>query len=176
MFTRTDWRISTWDAASVGGTIIIGVSVGAVTVVLRHGRQSHQLTCYGVGGGLGIGLNSFRNITIPSVGFDPSVRVEGGTIYKNDLMVSGNLTLDNMSSWIVAQGAELSVLDEGQAGYLVLFADSLGSFAPLLAGGGLLTGAAALVGCNALTFISVDQEGLPNAALAGYRYRVDGVA
>jgi len=179
VYTRTGWRIATWDAVTLGGKLIVGVGAGHAQIGLRRGNERHTLCCAGVSGGLGVGVgDSYRDINIPGgpLGFNASIRTSGGTLYKNNLVIPGELTLDDLrTSWVVAQGGELTVLDEGQAGYLVMFASNLGSFGPLLGGGGLLTAALSAVGCKALTWLSVEQQGLPNVGLSGYRYRITSV-
>ena len=56
----------------------------------------------------------------------------------------------------------------------MIFESTAATLSTILGGGGLISEGLALVTCRALTFLTVGQAGLPNAALAGYRYRVIG--
>ena len=176
MFERTRWRITTWNSDTVGLTIAIGLGGGALDIGLRHGGERHTLHCVGVSGAVGLGLP----ISLPgsALGFDANIRTQGGTLYKNTLTVPGDLTLDHLrDGFILVIGLELVIADEGQAGYFVKFASTLstlGSFAAAAAG--LLGPVVEVASCQAATFLSAGQAGLPNAALAGYRYRVIGAS
>jgi hypothetical protein len=107
--------------------------------------------------------------------FSPETRTQGGTLYKNDLVVGGELTFEHLrDSLILVQGGELLIADEGQAGYFVLFASTGATLRTFLGGGGLLSELLAVGTCRAATFLSVGQAGLPTLAAVGYRYTVIG--
>lgn len=178
MYTRTAWRIETWNSENVGVSITAGLGggFGGLEMGLSDGAESHALHCVGITGSLGLGL-SIRGLSPPNgaLGFQSDVRTRYGTLYKNDLAIPGELTLEHLrTSLIGVQGTELVIMDEGQAGYLVIFASTAATLSTILGGGGLISEGLALVTCRALTFLTVGQAGLPNAALAGYRYRVIG--
>jgi hypothetical protein len=174
MYSRTPWRIMTWNSESVGGSIRIGLAAGSLELGLAHGSESHTLHCVGISGSMGYGV-SIRGFSLPNgaLGFQSDIRTQGGTLYKNNLAITGELTLEDLrTSSIGVLGAELNVMDVGEAGYLVIFASNAATLSTILGGGGVFSEALAVVTCRALTFLAVGQAGLPNAALAGYRYMV----
>lgn len=180
MFSRTPWRIDTWNGDSVSATIIIGLGGGTAEIGLenRQADARHTLYCAGVTGSLGVGID-LRGVTPGSgvLGFRADDRTQGGTLYKNDVVVRGPLTFDHLrDSNILVQGLELAICDEGRAGYLVIFASTGATLSTFLGGGGLLSEGLAIATCRAMTFLSVGQAGLPNAALVGYRYTVIGAS
>ncbi len=152
-----------------------GFQPGGGLVQQRLGRLELRLGLgQGCGGSLGIGADFLGvNLGSDAMGFSADNRTQGGTLYKNDLAVRGPLTLDHLrDSLILVQGLELTILDEGQAGYLVLFASTGATLSTFLGGGTLLSEGLAVATCRAMTFLSVGQAGLPAAELVGYRYTV----
>jgi hypothetical protein len=179
MFSRTPWRISTWNAETVSAQIVIGLGGGAAQIGLENRSigARHTLQCAGVTGSIGPGVN-LRGVNLGSgaTGFRSDDRTQGGTLYKNDVVVRGELTLDHLRDAIIlVQGLELVIMDEGQAGYLVLFASTGATLSTFLGGGGLLSEGLAIATCRAMTFLSAAQAGLPSLAAAGYRFTVTGV-
>ena len=177
MFSRTPWRISSWNAETVSATVAVGIGGGTAEIGLTNGAQSHTLHCAGVAGSLGVGVSLLDvNLGSGAMGFEAETRTQGGTLYKNDVVVRGELTLDHLrNSVILVQGLELVILDKGQAGYMVIFASAGATLSTFLGGGGLLSEGLAIATCRAMTFLSAGQAGLPNLGVAGYRYTVLGL-
>jgi hypothetical protein len=73
------------------------------------------------------------------------------------------------------KGFELVIMDEGQAGYMVVFSSTASTAASFLGAGTFISDVINVASCRAATFLSAGQAGLPNLAVAGYRYRVIGV-
>lgn len=176
MFTRTPWRIDTWNTETVSASLGIGLGGGVAEIGLvnRATGEHRTLHCAGVNGSIGLGVDlAGVNPGSGALGFQPNIRTQAGTLYKNDIVVPGELTFQLLhDSNILVQGIELLILDEGQAGYMVVFASTGSTVASLLGGGGLLTEGLAIGTCRAMTFLSCGQAGLPNVGLAGYRYTV----
>jgi hypothetical protein len=144
MFSRTSWRIGTWNSETVSGTLVIGIGGGTVEIGLSHPSGSRTIACAGGSVSFGAGL-SLWNVGIPGglMGLQSQIRTQGGTLYKNNLLVPGELTLELLLSVQVVHvvGVELSILDEGQVAYFVTFGG---------AGAGLLTSMTSV----AATFLS----------------------
>ena len=177
MFTRTSWRITSWNGNTGSITIVIGLAGGTLEIRLSHGSQSHNLLCAGIGASLGVG-GSIRDVSLPSglLGFQTPSRTDWGTLYKNNLAVPGPLTYELLhDSHICVTGVELPLLDEGVSAYVVLFASGTATAASMVASaGGWLAAIVAGATCRAITFLGAPARGIPGAAAAGYRYRIIG--
>jgi hypothetical protein len=178
MISRTPWRITHWNAETVGATLIIGIGGSTAEIRLRNTETGaeHTIGCAGASGSYGTGV-SIRNVSLPAglYGLQSESRTQGGRLYRNNYTIRRDLTLQHLlDSWICVQGVELSIRDEGQAGYLVIFASGGATLSTFLGGGGLLSEALAIATCRAITFLSTGQAGLPSAQLAGYRYKIIG--
>jgi hypothetical protein len=177
MFSETNWRIQSWNGESFSISLGVGLSGGTLELGLSHGSETHHLQCVGLGGSLGIGGEIGGGTpSASSLGFETPSRTQYGTLYKNDLTVEGELTFDLLrTSTITVTGVELPILDEGQSAYVVLFASGSATVASILAGaGGLLSFVVSGATCRAITFVGAPARGIPGAAFAGYRYRVEG--
>ncbi len=174
MFSRTGWQITRWNGETLGLTIGLGLAGGTLEIGLSHGSRMHTLSCIGAGGAIGLGAD----ITPPSgaLGFQTPTRTDYGRLYKNDLVVEDELDFDLLrSSTLMVTGVELPILDEGGAGYVVLFSSGTATVATIVAGaGGMLSMLVAGATCRAIAFVGTAARGVPAAELAGYRYRIIG--
>lgn len=184
MFSRTPWRIRTWDSQTVGLTIVFGVGGGVADIGLENNSTgtNHILHCAGASASLGLGesvhLPGSFTVSLPAslAGLQGESRTQGGTLYKNNLVIRDDLTLDDIrDSLVLVKGVELSILDEGQVGYLVMLTSLTANLSTFLAGGGLISEGISFATCRAVTFLSAGSAGLPSASINGYRYRIIGV-
>lgn len=178
MYSRTRWRIRTWNSNSVSMTIVIGIGGGVADIGLSDGSRDYTFHCAGVTASYGAGV-SLPGVSLPGglVGLQSETRTQGGTLYKNNLVISGELRLDDLrDSLILVRGVELSILDEGQVGYLVMFTSLGANLSSFLGGGGPISEAISFATCKAVTFLSAGAAGLPSVSIAGYRYSIIGVS
>jgi hypothetical protein len=164
MFTRTSWRINRWNSETVSFTLGVGLGGGTVEIGLVNGSESHTIAAAGGSVSVGAGL-SLWNVGLPGglMGLASQNRTQGGTLYKNDALVPGELTLQWLlfSQVVNVHGFELAIADEGQSAYMVTF------------GGAGPTPLVPLT-CMAVTFLSTGNAGLPNISANQYLYRIIG--
>ena len=178
MFTRTQWRVSTWNDLDVQIALGFGVGFGLAEIGLVYTFDQSRYTLYGTGASASIGVGvDIMGVGLPLDGFmsGPDIHTAGGTLYKNDLVIGGELTLDHFrDTFVLVRGIEVDMGTNEGASYYMFQVHSTGA-----AVGGVATGGFGLIGeavniftCRAATFFCAGSLGLPNAALAGHRYRI----
>jgi len=178
MFSRTRWQITRWNSESVSLTIVIGIGGGVADIRLCDGSRCYTFHCTGITASYGAGV-SLPGVSLPGslAGLQSETRTQGGTLFKNNLVIGGELTLDDLrDSLILVKGVELSIVDEGQVGYLVMFTSLGANLSSFLGGGGLISEGISFATCKAVTFLSAGAAGLPSISIAGYRYSIISVS
>ncbi|MEN6320463.1 MAG: hypothetical protein ABFD82_17130 [Syntrophaceae bacterium] len=181
MFTRTQWRVSTWNDLDVQVALGIGVGGGLAEIGLTYTFDNSRYTLYGTGvsAGIGVGID-IMGVGLPLDGFmdGPDIHTAGGTLYKNDLLINGELTIDHFrDTFVLVRGFEFDFGTEEGACYYMFQVHSTGAVAGSVATGGfgIMGEAVNVLSCRAATFFCARSLGLPGAVLAGHRYRITRV-
>lgn len=98
MFTRTQWRVETWNDLDVQVALGIGLGGGLAEIGLTNYFDQSRYTLYGTGVSAGIGFGiDIMGVGLPLDGFmdGPDIHTAVGTLYKNDLLIEGELTIDH---------------------------------------------------------------------------------
>ena len=144
MFTRTQWRVATWNDQDVQLSFVFGGGFGFAEIGLNYSFDNSRYTLYGTGisGSFGVGVD-IMGMSIPMDDFgipEADIRTAGGTLYKNDLLIDGELTIDHFrDTFVLVRGIEADFGTNEGACYYMLQVHSPGALAGSVATGGIRT-------------------------------------